>query len=126
MGVTVLAWASAFVVIRGVGDEIAAGPLALGRLLIGGSALGIALRLSGRWVSPTREEWLLVGLCGLAWFAAYNVLLNAAEQRLDAGTTAMLVNIGPILIAGLAGLVLGEGSLGSWCPVRWWPASGPC
>ena len=107
--VTVLAWASAFVVIRGIGDDFAAGPLALGRLLVGGLALGVAVALSRRWVPPTRGEWLLVLLCGTAWFAAYNVLLNAAEQRVDAGTTAMLVNIGPILIAVLAGLVLGEG-----------------
>ena len=35
--------------------------------------------------------------------------LNAAEQHLDAGTTAMLVNIGPMLIAVFAGLLLGEG-----------------
>jgi drug/metabolite transporter (DMT)-like permease len=48
-------------------------------------------------------------VCGLGWFAAYNVALNAAEQRVDAGTTAMLVNIGPILIALLAGALLGEG-----------------
>jgi drug/metabolite transporter (DMT)-like permease len=109
MAVTILAWASAFVVIRGVGDELDPGPLALGRLLIGSAALGSALALTGRWVPPTRREWLLVGLCGLAWFAAYNISLNAAEQRVDAGTTAMLVNIGPILIAVLAGLVLREG-----------------
>ena len=48
-------------------------------------------------------------LCGVAWFAIYNVALNAAEQRIDAGTTAMLVNVGPILIAVLAGWLLGEG-----------------
>ncbi|HET9675762.1 MAG TPA: DMT family transporter, partial [Gaiellaceae bacterium] len=42
------------------------------------------------------------------WFAAYNVLLNAAEQHIDAGTASMLVNVGPILIALLAGVVLGE------------------
>src|SRR3712207_7981549 len=35
--------------------------------------------------------------------------LNAAEQHLDAGTTAMLVNIGSLLIALFAGLLLGEG-----------------
>jgi drug/metabolite transporter (DMT)-like permease len=109
VAVTVLAWASAFVVIRGVGDDIAAGPLALGRLMVGSLALGAAVLLSRRWVTPTRREGFLVVLCAVAWFAAYNVLLNAAEQRLDAGTTAMLVNIGPILIAVLAGLVLGEG-----------------
>jgi drug/metabolite transporter (DMT)-like permease len=108
VAVTVLAWASAFVVIRSVGDDFAAGPLALGRLLIGSLALGAAVLLSRRWVPPTRREWQLILLCGVAWFAAYNVLLNAAEQRVDAGTAAMLVNIGPILVAVLAGLALGE------------------
>jgi len=45
----------------------------------------------------------------VAWFAVYNVALNAAELDVDAGTAAMLVNTGPILIALLAGGVLGEG-----------------
>ena len=47
-------------------------------------------------------------VCGLLWFGVYNVALNEAE-RLDAGTTAMLVNVGPLLIALLAGLLLAEG-----------------
>jgi drug/metabolite transporter (DMT)-like permease len=47
--------------------------------------------------------------CGLLWFGVYNVALNAAEQRVDAGTAAMLVNIGPVLIIVLAGLILKEG-----------------
>jgi drug/metabolite transporter (DMT)-like permease len=38
-----------------------------------------------------------------------NVALNEAERRVDAGTAAMLVNVGPILIALLAGAVLHEG-----------------
>ena len=47
--------------------------------------------------------------CGVLWFAGYSVALNAAEQRVDAGTAAMLVNVGPILIAVLAGVILHEG-----------------
>jgi drug/metabolite transporter (DMT)-like permease len=43
------------------------------------------------------------------WFGLYNPVLNEAEQRVDAGTAAMLVNVGPLLIALLAGLLLGEG-----------------
>ena len=35
--------------------------------------------------------------------------LNAAETLVDAGTAAMLVNVGPILIAIFAGLFLAEG-----------------
>jgi drug/metabolite transporter (DMT)-like permease len=109
VAVTVLAWASAFVAIRFVGASYAPGSLALGRLLVGSVALGVTLLLGRRWVAPTGREWALIVLCGLAWFAIYNVALNAAEQRVDAGTTAMLVNVGPILIALFAGVLLGEG-----------------
>lgn len=107
--VTVTAWASAFVAIRGVRDSFEPGSLALGRLAVGALALGAVLLLRGGWVRPTRREWLLLVVCGVSWFAVYNVSLNAAEQRVDAGTAAMLVNVGPILIALLAGMLLGEG-----------------
>lgn len=106
--VTLLAWASAFVAIRGVGHDFSPGALAVGRLLIGSAVLAL-LMLRGGWVRPTRREWALIAFCGVGWFGVYNVALNAAEQHLDAGTTAMLVNIGPILIAVFAGLMLGEG-----------------
>jgi drug/metabolite transporter (DMT)-like permease len=105
---TVLAWASAFVAIRGVGDSLTPGELALGRLLVGTVVLGLLLAPRG-WVAPTRREWALLAVCGVGWFGVYNLALNAAERHLDAGTTAMLVNIGPLLIAVFAGLWLGEG-----------------
>ncbi len=108
IGVTLTAWASAFVAIRGVGEELSPGALALGRLLVGTAVLGLLLAPRG-WVRPTGRQWALLAGCGVAWFGIYNLALNAAEQTLDAGTTAMLVNIGPILIAVLAGLLLGEG-----------------
>jgi drug/metabolite transporter (DMT)-like permease len=106
--VTLLAWASAFVAIRGVGADFSPGALALGRLLVGTAVLGLLLSRRG-WIRPTAREWGLLVVCGVGWFGIYNLSLNAAEQHLDAGTTAMLVNIGPILIAVFAGLLLGEG-----------------
>jgi len=110
VGFTVLAWASAFVGIRAVGASYGPGALALGRLLVGVVALGVMLLVSRRrWVAPTLREWGFLVLCGVAWFAVYNVALNDAETRVDAGTTAMLVNVGPVLIALFAGLLLGEG-----------------
>lgn len=109
VAVTVVAWASAFVAIRAVGESYDAGPLALGRLLVGSLALGAGLLVSRRWVAPTAREWGLIALCGFAWFGVYNVALNAAEQQVDAGTAAMVVNVGPILIALFAGVLLGEG-----------------
>ncbi|HYO35457.1 MAG TPA: DMT family transporter [Geodermatophilus sp.] len=108
VAVTVLAWASAFIGIRAVGTDVSPGALALGRLLVGTAVLAL-LSLGRGWVAPTRREWRLLAVCGVGWFAVYNVALNAAERHLDAGTTAMLVNTGPVLIAVLAGVWLGEG-----------------
>jgi drug/metabolite transporter (DMT)-like permease len=106
--VTVLLWASAFVAIRDAGSEISAGPLSLGRLIVASVVLGLLVAVRREALPPRADVPRLV-LCSLLWFAAYNVILNTAEQRVDAGTAAMLVNTGPILIAVLAGVLLGEG-----------------
>jgi drug/metabolite transporter (DMT)-like permease len=105
---TVTLWASAFVGIRSAGRHLAPGPLALGRLLVASAVLG-ALMLARRRPLPPRRALTGIVLCGLLWFAAYNVALNAAERRVDAGIAALLVNVGPIFIAILAGIVLREG-----------------
>jgi drug/metabolite transporter (DMT)-like permease len=106
--VTVVLWASAFVGIRAAGEDLSPGALSLGRLAIGSVLLGaLALSRGGRW--PGRSELPLLLTCGVLWFGLYNPVLNEAEQRVDAGTAAMLVAVGPVLIAVLAGLLLGEG-----------------
>ena len=105
--VSVTLWASAFVGIRAAGREFSPGPLAVGRLLIGGVILG-ALVVVRREPLPARRDLPLVVLCGLLWFALYNVALNAGERHVDAGTASMIIRIGPILIAVLAGVMLKE------------------
>jgi drug/metabolite transporter (DMT)-like permease len=106
--VTVVLWASAFVGIRSAGDDFSPGALALGRLLVGSLVLGV-FALARREHRPPSNAVPGIIACGLLWFAVYNLALNAAERRVDAGTAAMLVNVGPILIAILAGLFLHEG-----------------
>jgi drug/metabolite transporter (DMT)-like permease len=108
VAVTIALWASAFVAIRYADRELSPGALALGRLLVGSVALG-ALVLVRREPLPGRRQLPGIVICGVLWFGLYNVSLNAAETRVDAGTAAMLVNIGPILIAIFAGLILREG-----------------
>ena len=111
--VTVVLWASSFVAIRHVGTEISAGALSLARLGLGSIFLGALLftrprpTAVRRW--PSQRDWLPLIACGVLWFGVYNIALNEAERRLDAGTAAMLVHIAPLLIAVLAGLGLGEG-----------------
>jgi drug/metabolite transporter (DMT)-like permease len=109
IAVTVVAWASAFIVIRGTAPYFTGGAVALGRLVVGTVLLGIVVLLNRRWVWPSRREWIYIVVFGVAWFAGYNVALNIAEHTIDAGTTSMLVNIGPILIALGAGIFLREG-----------------
>lgn len=114
MAVTVLLWASAFVVIRWAAPYLSPGPLALVRLIFGTVTLSALVgfrrvRSGGRLRLPSGRGLLLAIAYGVAWFAGYTVVLNWAEHHLDAGTSAMLVNVAPILIALLAGLFFGEG-----------------
>lgn len=128
IAVTVVLWASAFVGIRAAGADFSPGALTLGRIAVGSVALTIVrLVLVGRGRRPTATAigrsphaerrarvprgrvLALVVVWGVAWFGVYNIALNAAEQHVDAGTAALLVNIAPMITAVLAGLLLGEG-----------------
>ncbi|MFF3908939.1 DMT family transporter [Streptomyces sp. NPDC001848] len=105
--VTVLLWASAFVSIRSAGAAYAPGALALGRLLAGSLALGVICLLRREGLPP-RSAWRGIAISGLLWFGFYVVVLNWGEQQVDAGTAALVVNIGPILIALLSARLLGD------------------
>jgi drug/metabolite transporter (DMT)-like permease len=107
-GITLVLWSSGFVGVRAAGDDFSPGALALGRLTVAAVVLGLIV-VARREPLPLLRDLPLIALCGLLWLGAYSVLLNAAERRVDAGTAAMLVNVGPILIALLAGWLLAEG-----------------
>lgn len=104
---TVCAWASAFVSIRSAGSAYSPGALALGRLLAASVVLGVLL-LVRRQGLPPREAWRGILVSGVVWFCGYTIALNWGERLVDAGTAALLVNIGPILMALLAARLLGE------------------
>lgn len=137
-GVTVVLWASAFVAIRSAGAHYAPGALALGRLLAGTVVLAVMLVIRREGLPPlkacsSRAElarqrsqsarkcklslhfarlnpaWPGIVASGVLWFGVYMAALNWGEQLVDAGTAAMVVNVGPIIIALLSGLLLGEG-----------------
>ncbi len=101
-------WASAFVAVRSAGREFSPGALALGRLVCGEVVLGLVIwrRREGL---PPRAAWPGIAAAGLLWFGVYMVALNWGEQKLDAGTAAMVVSLGPVLIAMLSGWLLQEG-----------------
>jgi drug/metabolite transporter (DMT)-like permease len=104
---TLLAWSSAFVVIRATIGVFGPVELALLRQLVAIPLLALFL-IGNRWVRPNRREWLLISVFGLGWFTTYIIALNTAEQTIDAGTASFIVNIGPLLIAVGAWKFLGE------------------
>ncbi|WP_232533691.1 DMT family transporter [Plantactinospora sp. KBS50] len=105
---TVVLWASAFVAIRAAAPHFSPGALALGRLLAGAVTL-LAFLLLRRQGLPPRAAWPGIALSGVLWFGLYMVALNWGERWVDAGTAAMVVNVGPIVMALLGGWLLGEG-----------------
>jgi drug/metabolite transporter (DMT)-like permease len=106
--ITVLLWACAFVVIRSVGEVFSPGAMAFLRLLVGSASLGLVALRYRRPVPRGRALAFVLGY-GVLWFAAYTVVLNWAERHLDAGTAALLVNVAPILVAGVAGILFRDG-----------------
>lgn len=110
--VTMVLWASAFVVIRALSGALDPGPLALGRLLVGAVVLTV-IALGRPRRTPLRRlrgrPLAVIVAYGVLWFGVYTVAVNAAGRYLDAGTSAMLVNLAPVIVAVLAGIFLGEG-----------------
>ena len=58
---------------------------------------------------PPRAAWPGIVTSGMLWFGVYMVALNWGEQKVDAGTAAIVVSSGPIIIALLSGWRLREG-----------------
>ena len=105
---TIVLWASAFVVIRRVGESYSPGAMTFLRLLVGATVLGLLALRRRRSLPRGRTLAVVVGY-GVAWFAGYTVVLNWAERHLDAGTAAMLVNVAPLLVAVAAAVLFHDG-----------------
>lgn len=107
---TVVMWASSFVVVRWAAPVLPPLPMALLRLLAGTAVLTILVLIAsrGRIRLPARRGLLLTAAYGLLWFAFYTVVLNWAGHWLDAGTTSLVVNLAPLMVALGAGFFFQE------------------
>jgi drug/metabolite transporter (DMT)-like permease len=105
--VTVVLWASAFAAIRAALPGFTPVDLSVLRLAVASAALAVAAPLAGVR-RPARADLppLLAG--GAPGMTAYQLLLNTGERTVSAGTASMLVSTGPVLVALLAALFLGE------------------
>ena len=106
---TVLLWASAFpaisVAVRGLGPA----GLAVARLSVASAVLALAAPLMGVR-RPKLRDLPLIALCGLAGMTGYQLLLNAGERVVPAGTASLLVATAPVYASLLAVAFLGERS----------------
>ena len=106
---TVLLWASAFpaitVAVRGLGPA----GLAVARLAVASAVLALAAPLMGVR-RPRLRDLPLIAVCGLAGMTGYQLLLNAGERVVPAGTASLLVATAPVYASLLAVAFLGERS----------------
>jgi drug/metabolite transporter (DMT)-like permease len=114
---TVLLWASAFpaiaVAVRGLGPA----GLAVARLGIASAVLALAAPFLGVR-RPRARDLPLIAVCGLAGMTGYQLLLNAGERVVPAGTASLLVATAPVYASVLAVWFLGERP-----GRRWWAGS---
>lgn len=97
---TVLMWASTFVIMRWAAPDIGPGPLALLRLIAGSATLTLLVlwMRRGRPILPRGRGLWLTAAFGVTWFAVYTLVFNWAGHFLDAGTVAMVVNFAPLMV----------------------------
>ena len=111
---TVVLWASAFPAITVAVAGLGPAGLAVARLAVASAALALgALALRVRWPAlrvrrPARRDLPLIAVCGLAGMTGYQLLLNAGERVVPAGTASLLVATAPVYASLLAVGLLGE------------------
>ena len=114
---TVLLWASAFPAIAVAVPRLGLAGLAVARLAVASAALALAAPLMGVR-RPRAGDLPLIALCGLAGMTGYQLLLNAGERVVPAGTASLLVATAPVYASLLAVAFLGEHP-----GRRWWAGS---
>lgn len=111
MMVTIVFWASSFVVIRVCLGPLTPVELATARYVTAGLiALGY---LAFRWNMPSVKDLVRISIAAVLFIAAYAVLLNTGEQTVPAGPASFIINTMPVFTALIATFALGE-RFGIW------------
>jgi drug/metabolite transporter (DMT)-like permease len=105
--ITVLLWGCAFVAIRVAVPALGPAGLSLGRLAVASLALAVLAPLL-RVRRPAAGDLPRIVVCGALGMTAYQLLLNAGERSVPAGTASLLVGTAPLFAALLAWVVLSE------------------
>jgi drug/metabolite transporter (DMT)-like permease len=112
IGVTVVAWASAFAAIRVGLTALPPVELAAARYLAAAVPAGLFLLLGRHRLPSPRDAFSLV-IIALMFVTGYATLLNMGEVTVPAGPASFIVNTMPVFVALIAIPALGEG-FGGW------------
>jgi drug/metabolite transporter (DMT)-like permease len=95
--------------VGGTAAEVGGTALGVGRtaLGVGGTAAGVGRPALGVRI-PAGRDLPLIMVCGLAGMTGYQLLLNAGERVVPAGTASLLVATAPVYSSLLAVAFLGE------------------
>ncbi|MGC4024864.1 MAG: DMT family transporter [Mesorhizobium sp.] len=107
VGITILAWASAFPAIRAGLHGFGPGELGALRFVIAAVPAAIYL-LIVRPALPSRAEMWRFLYGGVFFVGGYTVLLNMGEMTVSAGAASFIINVSPIITAAMAMVLLGE------------------
>jgi drug/metabolite transporter (DMT)-like permease len=105
--ITVTLWASAFAGIRAGLKSYSPESVALLRYLTASMVLGVYALIT-RMPLPARRDVPRIVVTGFLGFSFYNVVLNAGELHIEAGTASLIVASAPIYVALLAGIFYHE------------------
>ena len=107
VGVSVIAWATAFPAVAIALTEIQPVPLAAMRVSLAALVM-LGWLLWARPKLPSLQHLGRFALCGFFGFALYGVCINVGQSTVAAGAASFIVNIIPILTALMAWIFLGE------------------
>lgn len=112
LGVTMLIWASAFVGLRLVLQELKPMTLTSLRMVIASAAMALIAALF-RVKAPRPKDLLALGVAGISGFALYHMALNFGLSHVSAGQASFIIATIPTWTALLAWRFLGE-RIGLW------------
>ncbi|MDF2443358.1 MAG: hypothetical protein JWR01_1561, partial [Subtercola sp.] len=103
----VVLWASAFPAIQVAAPQLGVVGLSIARLAIAAAVLLIAAPLLGVRL-PRRRDLPLIVASAFFGMTAYQLLLNAGELTVPAGTASIIVAAAPLVSVALAAVLFGE------------------
>ncbi len=110
--VTIVFWASSFVVIRVCLGPMTPIELATARY-VSAAAIGAVYLLVARPALPSKRDFLRLAVAGVLFITVYAILLNTGEQTVPACPASFIINTMPVFTALIALVVLGE-RFGLW------------